>query len=178
MEFNLKRLEDVKFKAKGRWYDAVQVDDFIDEMIEGFSGIIKENEELKSNPVSNDTPVVSESTGVQDKKLTEEIDKLKAELGNIKNDNAGLKEKLEQAQANAEMLKGQAEIKAKKIETEAEKERKLIKAEVQELTAQKGKLLEDIKMLKKFRDDFGASVQEDMKKVMDSIDSMKSKELL
>ncbi len=110
MELNKKTLEDVRFKSKGRWYDAGQVDDFIDEIIEALD-YAEENvvhDTLPEEPVPKETKEASEVTDIKEeiKRLTAQKEELTKNIQLLK----GFKEQFKGSiSADIEKIKEQIE---------------------------------------------------------------------
>lgn len=132
MEFSRDELENLKFKTKGKWYSAVEVDEAIDKLSVSAQELLQENADL----VKENSQLKKEKTEALSK-----AEKLEREISVLKN----------KAKQNA----GSNTI---------EHQRKVC----EELEAHRDELINDIKTLRLFRDNFKKVIQDD-------IDSMSEK---
>ncbi len=101
--------EDIKkkvFASEFHGYSSKQVDVFLDEIIEDYSKMLKDNARLQ-----------------------EEVESGKTELENLKQMESYIKDALVQAQKTAEMIKNEAEQKAAALKTETETAAENVKSE-------------------------------------------------
>ena len=120
MELNRQVLDDVKFETKGRWYNADQVDEFLEE-------------------------------------LAESVDQAQVETARLRQELRGLKSEVRTLRAEKSQLEHRHDY---------------------ELEREQARLLEDVKALKQFRDQFRRAVEQDARQVLDQVRSMGSDRLL
>ena len=120
MELNRQVLDDVKFETKGRWYNADQVDEFLEE-------------------------------------LAESVDQAQVETARLRQELRGLKSEVRTLRAEKSQLGHRHDY---------------------ELEREQARLLEDVKALKQFREQFRRAVEQDARQVLDQVRSMGSDRLL
>lgn len=120
MELNRQVLDDVKFETKGRWYNADQVDEFLEE-------------------------------------LAESVEQAQAETAHLRGELRGLKSEIRTLRAEKSRLEHQHDY---------------------ELEREQARLLEDVKALKQFREQFRKAVEQDARQVLEQVRSMGSDRLL
>lgn len=121
MELTRQVLDDVKFEAKGRWYNADQVDDFLEELAESVDQAQKETARLR-----------------------QELRALRGEVRAVR------------------VEKGQWEGRR----------------HGQDLEQEQQSLLEDVKALRQFREQFRQAVERDAEKLLEQAQSLGSDRLL
>jgi len=180
MESIRKRLEEVKFKTKGKWYDAFQVDGFLDEMLVEFDRFTRENTELKE-PLKKS----SDERNRQNDGLRNEKSILKTEIQELKNENGKLKaEVLELKREASRLTKAQKEAKPEpKPEPDSAAGQPVNSAShqkriVEELEQERDELITNIKMLRRFRDNFKTAIRNDAAKFLQNLEEMESSGLL
>lgn len=186
MEFTRKRLEEVKFKTKGKWYDAFQVDNFLDEMLVEFDRFTRENSELKEQLQKGSADLEQQTDG-----LKNENGILKAELEELKSENGKLKAEIQELKREAAKLaETQKEIKPEPVpeqKPDAEMDAAAGQAVnsvshqkriVEELEQERDELIANIKMLRRFRDNFKTAIRNDAAKFLQNLEEMESNGLL
>lgn len=118
MELNRQILDDVKFETKGRWYNADQVDEFLEE-------------------------------------LAESVEQAQAEVSHLRQEVRGLKSEIRT-------------VRAEKTQLEHREDYEL----------ERTRLLEDVKALKQFREQFRRAIEQDAGQLLEQVRSMGSDRLL
>lgn len=145
-----KALEEVTFRARGKWYDGRQVDEFIEKMI-----------------------VAAEQGRREIETLQREIQNMNWKLETLKQENAHLWQELNAAKSAA--LSQPAPSKPIPPEQPSPEQPSL---EQPSLEQQRADLLQDIKDLRRFRDAFRKAVEKDAGALADSLRDMDSSKLL
>jgi len=135
MELTKKALEDVKFRTRGRWYSADQVDAFLEEL--AVSADEADREWRKA--------------GSTVRALEEQVDKLRDE-------NVRLWKQVQDLKSLPRLSPGQETLR--------------------ELERERDGLIQDIKALKKFREDFQKAVEQDAASLTEQLRDMDSHKLL
>lgn len=152
MELTKNSLESIRFKTKGKWYDAIQVDDFIDEVIEKAT------------------------------ELNAEKDKQDADMLQLQQENYELKQELESQKQNVGASASESSNDPQKRIEELENENARLRSQAATgqsgLEAEKSQLVEDIKVLRNFRDEFKKTLKSDAEKVIDKLNAMDSDDLI
>lgn len=149
MELTKKALEDVRFRTKGRWYSAEQVDAFIEELIVGADGLERETDRLRG-----------------------EVRGLERDLEAARREAAGLREELEALRdASKEPPAPKPEVA---VPTSLEHQRKVCG----ELERERDELIADIKVLRRFRETFREAVERDAKGLLGRLETLDSEKLL
>lgn len=184
MEFTRKRLEEVKFKTKGKWYDAFQVDGFLDEMLVEFDRFTRENTELKEQLKKSTDVKVQQEDGLKNENviLKSELDELKAENNRLKAEIQEMKrEALRLAEARKEVKpepkpepKPELDSAAVQAVNSASHQKRI----VEELEQERDELIANIKMLRRFRDNFKTAIRNDAAKFLQNLEEMESNGLL
>lgn len=180
MEFTRKRLEEVKFKTKGKWYDAFQVDHFLDEMLVEFDRFTRENTELKEQLKKGADRQEHQSDG-----LRNENGILKSEIEDLKNENGKLKAEILELKREASQLaevpkepepepKPEPDSTAGQAVNSASHQKRI----VEELEQERDELIANIKMLRRFRDNFKTAIRNDAAKFLQNLEEMESNGLL
>lgn len=141
MEFSIEELENLKFKTKGKWYSAVEVDAAIDKLSVSVQEILQENADL-----------------------LKENSKLK--------DNSELLARADKSEKEISALKEQ--IKTKASSNTIEHQRKVC----EELEAHRDELINDIKTLRQFRDNFKKVIQSDIDSMSLKLRELEADEIL
>lgn len=184
MEFTRKRLEEVKFKTKGKWYDAFQVDGFLDEMLVEFDRFARENTELKEQLNKGSAEREQKNDGLKNENgiLKSEIEELKSENSKLKNEILELKREAAQlAEAQKEVKpeprpepRKEPDIAAAQAVNSASHQKRI----VEELEQERDELIANIKMLRRFRDNFKTAIRNDAAKFLQNLEEMESNGLL
>lgn len=120
MELNRQVLDDVKFETKGRWYNADQVDEFLEE-------------------------------------LAESVEQAQAEVARLRQEVRGLKGEIRT-------------VRAEKSQLEHGRD--------EGLEQEQARLLEDVKALKQFREQFRRAIEQDARQLLDQARTLGSDRLL
>lgn len=120
MELNRQVLDDVKFETKGRWYNADQVDEFLEE-------------------------------------LADSVDQAQAEVARLRQEVRGLKGEIRAARAEKSQWEHRRDY---------------------ELEREQSRLLDDVKALKQFREQFRRAIEQDARQLLDQARSLGSDHLL
>lgn len=135
MELTKKALEDVKFRTRGRWYNADQVDAFLEELAVSADEADRERQETRSTV----------------RALEEQVDKLRDENVRL----------WKQVQDLKSRLRPSLKLKTPR-----------------ELELERDRLIQDIKALKRFREDFQKAVEKDAASLTERLRNMESNKLL
>lgn len=160
MKLSTQLQESAKFQTKGRWYNSDQVDDFIDKMIDGIDKLEQDYEMLKRD---KDRRPAGNVNNRENTELKEEIVRLQGLVKASRQALAEAQSKQQTQQAPAVAVGGTLQYKKRVVE-ELEKER--------------DELIENIKLLRRFREEFRNSVKRDAEKLSQQMDEMDSDELL
>jgi len=120
MELNRQVLDDVKFETKGRWYNADQVDEFLEELADG-------------------------------------VDQAQAEVSRLRQEVRGLKNEIRT-------------VRAEKSQWERRRDC--------DLEQEESRLLDDVKALRQFREQFRQAVEQDARQLLEQTRSLGSDRLL
>ncbi len=120
MELNRQVLDDVKFETKGRWYNADQVDEFLEE-------------------------------------LAESVEQAQAEVAHLRQEVRGLKSEIRTVRAEKSQLEHRHDY---------------------DLEREQSRLLDDVKALKQFREQFRRAVEQDARQLLEQTRSLGSDRLL
>lgn len=179
MDLTKKALEEVRFKSKGRWYDAKQVDDFIDEVIEG----VEQNEKKLAEMQRDKEKLEKEITEVE---AQLRANKSKAAEEPVSVVNGAISAPVAPpvaapvADAKDDALKA---VEAAKEQAETDKNALLeeinsAKAELDGLTERKDKLADDIKLLNSFKEQFKETISKDIDDIKARMEQFSSDSLL
>lgn len=159
MELTKKALEDVRFRTKGKWYSAEQVDAFLEELTVTVDGAERELEELRG-----------ETRG------------LERDLKEAREENARLEQSLQAAQQEskafqqeAQALREQSAAPAAKPEPDSAAHQRRV---CEELERERDELIADIKALRSFRETFRKAVEQDAASLAQQAKGLGSDKLL
>lgn len=155
MELTKQALEEIRFRTKGNWYRSEEVDAFIEELTVSIDEAERQRDSL--NAENRRLRQDLEKSGTQLDSLRMELTKLQALRDEHEKAEAPIRE------APAEPPSGTA-VHQKRVCEELEKER--------------DELIEEIKLLRRFREEFRVSVERDAKTLLEQLQKLPSDTLL